>query len=108
MAEFARDFNKLDRFRSLVMDARWQDDRDIENTEVLRDLAQASGLDAEKALLAADDPLYLRRVDDIRIEYKKVGVGGIPSFVFAREIIEGCQPYEVIVAAALRAGAKPK
>jgi predicted DsbA family dithiol-disulfide isomerase len=108
MSEFARDQGKLDVFRKLVMDAHWRDGRDIEDNTVLAETATAAGLDAEKAVLAADDPVYLRRVDDARIEYKKVGVGGIPTFVFDTESIEGCQPYEVISAAAVRAGAKPK
>ena len=108
MAEFARDQGKLSEFRSGAMDAHWQNDKDIEDSAVLADLALASGLDPEKALLAADDPAYLRRIDDLRLEYKQVGVGGIPTFVFGTEKVEGCQPYEVVAAAALRAGAKYK
>lgn len=108
MAEFARDEGKLEKFRELAMDAHWKDDKDIEDTDTLKELAAASGLDPEKALLAADDAVYLKRVDDLRIEYKKVGVGGIPTFVFGKEIVEGCQPYPVLAAAALRGGARRK
>ena len=104
VAEFARDQGKLDEFRSLTMEAHWKDGKDIEDSAVLADLAMASGLDPEKALLAADDPAYLRRIDDLRLEYKQVGVGGIPTFVFGTEPVEGCQPYEVLAAAALRSG----
>jgi predicted DsbA family dithiol-disulfide isomerase len=106
MAEFARDQGKLDTFRSLVMHARWKDDRDIGDMDVLRELAMASDLDAEKALFAADDPIYLSRVDAARVEYREAGVGGIPAFVLDSEIVEGCQTYEVIAAAARRAGAQ--
>ena len=108
MAEFARDEGKLNDFRLLAMDAYWKDSNDIEDSAVLRGVATASGLDPEKALFAADDQLYLKRVDDRRLEYKQVGVGGIPTFVFGKEAIEGCQPYQVLAAAALRAGAKPR
>lgn len=108
VAEFARDQGQLDEYRWRTMDAYWKEGKDIEDSTVLAMLAGASNLDPEKALLAADDPFYLSRVDAIGIEFKKVGVGGIPAFIFGRETIEGCQPYEVIAAAALRAGAKRK
>ena len=108
MAEFARDQGKLNEFCSLTMDAYWKDGKDLEDSTVLSGMATASGLNPEKALLAADDQLYLKRVDDIRLEYKQVGVGGIPTFVFGKEMVEGCQPYQVLAAAALRAGAKPR
>ena len=108
VAEFARDQGKLDEFRTRAMDAHWQDSLDIEDSAVLAELAKASGLNSEKALLAAEDLTYLRRIDDQRLEYKQVGVGGIPTFVFGNEKVEGCQPYGVLAAAALRAGARQK
>ena len=106
VAEYARDEGKLDDFRSRAMEAHWHDDRNIEDSAVLAELAKASGLDPEKALLAADDAAYQKRIDDLRLEYKRVGVGGIPTFVFGTEKVEGCQPYEILAAAALRAGAR--
>ena len=106
MAEYARDQGKLDEFRERTMAAHWKEDKNIEDTAVLMDLARDSGLDPEQALASADSSLYLSRVDEMRIEYKKVGVGGIPTFVIGSEKIEGCRPYDVLAAAALRAGAK--
>ena len=106
VAEFARDQGRLSEFRSRTMDAHWKDGKDIEDSGVLRGLAEASGLDPEKAILVSVDPTYLKRVDDSRLDYEQVGVGGIPTFVFGAEVVEGCQPYRVLAAAALRAGAK--
>jgi len=108
VAEFARDQGKLDEFRHLAMDAHWKEGRNIEDDSVLRDLALASGMDPDKAVLAADDPSYLKRLDDLRQEFRKVGTGGIPTFVFGKESVEGCQPYEVLEKVALRAGAKKR
>jgi predicted DsbA family dithiol-disulfide isomerase len=108
MAEFARDNGKLTEFREKAMDAYFKEGKDIEDSIVLKDLASAAGLDQELALRAADDPDYLKKIDAIRTEYKKVGTGGIPTFVFGRERVEGCQQYEFLVAAALRAGARRK
>ncbi len=105
IAEFARDENKLDAFRTLVMDARWKYGRDIGDDAVLGELAAAAGLDPDAAQRAADDPVYLGRVETIRKEFKKLHVGGIPAFAFPQESIEGCRQYEELAAAALRAGA---
>ena len=106
VAEFARDQGQLDQYRWRTMDAHWKEGKDIEDSAVLAILASASGLDPEKALIAADGPVYLSRLDAMRVEFEKVGVGGIPTFIFGSEPVEGCQPYEVLAAAALRAGAK--
>jgi len=108
MAEFARDQGTLDKFRSLTMDAYWIDGKDIEDDAILKNLAAASGLNPEQAILAANKPRYLKRVSNTRLEYKQVGVGGIPAFAFGIEIVEGCQQYEVLASAALRAGVKLK
>jgi predicted DsbA family dithiol-disulfide isomerase len=108
VAEFARDQGKLDEFRLRTMEAYWKDGKDIEDSEVLQNLAQASGLDPAKALKAADDPVYLDRVDALRLEANQIEVSGIPTFVFGTERIVGCQPYTEIAAAARRAGAKPR
>jgi len=105
VAEFARDQGKLDTFRSLTMDAHWKEGKDIEDTAVLRGLAAASGLDPDRAIQAADDPAYAKRLVDVRREYRRLGVGGIPTFDFGTEQIEGCQSYDVIADAASRAGA---
>jgi len=108
MAEFARDQGKLDDFRSRVMDARWRYGRDIGDDAVLGELAAAAGLDADAARHAADDAAYLGRLAAIRKEFKRLGVGGIPTFAFPRESIEGCRPYAELSAAALRSGARPR
>lgn len=106
VAEFARDQGHLDEYRRLTMEAYWKEGKDIEDSNVLAAIAGASNLDPEKAVLAAGDPVYLNRVDAGGDEFRKVGVGGIPAFIFGKEIVEGCQSYDVLVAAALRANAK--
>jgi predicted DsbA family dithiol-disulfide isomerase len=108
MAEFAREHGKLDKFRLMTMEAYWKEGKDIEDSEILRDLASNSGLDPDKAVLAADDAVYLGRVDALRLEATQNQVSGIPTFIFDTERVVGCQKYEVIAAAAKRAGAKPR
>ncbi len=108
VAEYAVEHGQLDVFRSLMMDAHWKDSRDIEDGAVLSEIAARSGLSGQGALDAASDPTYIKRVLDIRSEYKAVGTGGIPTFVFGTAAVEGCQRYEVLAEAARQAGAEPR
>lgn len=108
VSEFARVRGRLDEFRSQVMEAYWMEGRDIEDSAVLGETAVASSLDPQEARLAADDPVYLGRVDDLRLEASAMGISGIPAFIFAGERIDGCQPYEVLAGAAIRAGARQR
>lgn len=119
MAEHARDQGRLDAFRELAMDAHWQEGRDIEDAEVLKDLAARAGLDADAALAAADGPQMGARVDALGREAQRWGVTGIPTYFLLPEgwapggsplsngaqpvRIVGCQPYESVVAGCMRA-----
>ncbi len=105
MAEYARDRGRLGVFRSLAMDARWLHDRDLEDESVLRELAAGSDLDSIEAVAALNNPDYQARVDQNRAEFKKLGVGGIPTFVLGNVTLEGCRPYKAVADAAVRAGA---
>ena len=104
LAEYAREMGKLDTFRALTMQARWKDDRDLENDGVLGDLAAASGLDPQQALTACDSPEYLARVDSLRAEAERMGITGIPTFIIGKARVVGCQPYQILANAVLQAG----
>ncbi len=106
LAEFARDQGLLHPLRTAVMEAHWHDGKNIEDPAVLAACAHAAGLDPERALAAIDDPAYLARVDAMGAEARCAGVTGIPTIVIGRRQIVGCQPYEVIAAAAEAAGAQ--
>jgi predicted DsbA family dithiol-disulfide isomerase len=119
MAEYARDQGKLDAFRTATMDAHWELGRDIENTEVLAELASGAGMDATLALAAAASAPMLARVDALGEEAQRWGVSGIPTYFIlpagwspgdpapgngARPVrIVGCQPWESVVAGCARA-----
>jgi predicted DsbA family dithiol-disulfide isomerase len=104
MAEYSRDMGKMETFRTLAMQARWRDGLDLENNDVLRGLAEASGLDPQKALAAGNSKDYLARVDSLRAEAEKMGITGIPTFIIGDERIVGCQPYQILADAVTRAG----
>lgn len=104
VAEYARDKGKLTIFRNLSMEAYWMHGKDLEDKQVLFDLAKASGIDPVEAVSASESAKYLDRVDTMRAEANGMGVNGIPTFLIGDECIVGCQPYEVLVKAVVRAG----
>ena len=57
---------------------------------------------------ASHAPAYLARVDQKQAEARAHGIQGIPTFILGNEEIVGCQPYEILAAAARRAGALPR
>lgn len=119
LAEYARQEGRLEPFRDATMDAHWQEGSNIEDSSVLMRLAESSGLNPEAALRAADSPEFQRRVDALGAEAKRWGVTGIPTYFLlpdgwepgspmpangAKPVrIVGCQPYETVLAACMRA-----
>ena len=78
--------------------------KDLESDADLGQMAAAAGLDPGEALSAADDPAWLSRVDAKQADARAHGVTGIPTFFIGDQEVVGCQPYEVLAAAADRAG----
>jgi predicted DsbA family dithiol-disulfide isomerase len=84
------------RFKEALMSAYFEDARDVSDAEVLRDVAIASGLDADRvaAVLAADE--YADAVRDDVTRAAAYGAGGVPFFVFeGKYAVSGAQPTEV-------------
>jgi len=106
MAEYARAQDKLEEFRRAGMEAHWRHGNGLESDDDLRAIAAGVGLDAEAALAAADSPHFQGEIDRKLAEAAAQGVTGIPTFFIGDEAVVGCQPYEVLAAAAQRAGAK--
>lgn len=106
IAEWARDSGQLEAFRAAVMNGHWRQGRDLESDADLRAMALKAGLPADEALTAADDPRWLSRVDAKQDDARAHGVSGIPTFIIGSHKVVGCQPYEVLAAAAEQAGAE--
>jgi predicted DsbA family dithiol-disulfide isomerase len=105
MAEYARHEGKLELFRKAGMEAHWRHGNFLETDEDLAKVAQSVGLEPGAALAAADSPRFQAEVDRKLAEAAEHGVTGIPTFFICDEAVFGCQPYEVLAAAAERAGA---
>ncbi len=106
IAELARDRGRLEPFRAAAFEAHWRQGKNLEDDGDLGAVAIAAGLPPDEALRAADDPGLLARVDLRQAEARETGITGIPTFIIAGEEVVGCQPYEVLAAAATRAGAR--
>lgn len=108
MAEFAREYGKLNIFRDLAMQAHWKDGKDLESDRDLSELATRAGLNQDAALGAVSSPDYLHRVDALRAEAYDISITGIPTFIIGNQRVVGCQPYDLLADAARNGGASPK
>jgi predicted DsbA family dithiol-disulfide isomerase len=106
LAEFARDRGRLHQYRRAAMGAHWREGRDLEDEATLAELARRAGLDPDQGRAALRDPAYQARVAAMGGEAARDGVTGIPTFFVAGRQVVGCQPYEVLAAAAEAAGAR--
>ena len=123
LSEFARDHGQLDAWREAGMNAHWRDGRDIEDRDVLGELLTEVGLDVDAAWAAVDSDEAPRILHRQRNQATQWGVTGIPtwfllpagwSFGDPRPAdgepqpirVVGCQPMEVVLQAAERAGAR--
>jgi predicted DsbA family dithiol-disulfide isomerase len=106
IAEYARELGMLETIRNAAMHAHWREGKNLENEQDLRAIALRANLEPEAALQAMAAERYLQRVDAIREEASTIGVTGIPTLVVGQYGVVGCQPYEVIVQAVERAGAR--
>ncbi len=107
MAEYAREKNNLEPFRTGAMKAYWKKGEDLENEALLKAIARGANLDPDKALQASEDSRYLQRIDTIRAEANEKGVTGIPTILLGTEKVVGCQTYETVVSAGKKAGMLP-
>jgi len=105
VAEYARTQGRLHEFRTAAMEAHWRDGQDLEDGRVLAECARRAGLDPAAAVAAINDPQMQRRVGAMGRDAGRAGVTGIPTFLVGHRRIVGCQPYEVLAAAAEDEGA---
>ena len=81
-------------FDEAVFDALWTEGRDIGDSDVLEELAEAAGVDrgVVEAALADDD--LRERVRERFAEAKRQGVTGVPTFVYEGYAARGAVPPE--------------
>lgn len=93
-AEYAREQGQLEAFKQGAFFANFRDGKDLEQDATLQAIARSAHLDESATLSAADDPTYLRRIDQKQSEARNAGVTGIPTFALGKHRAVGCQPYD--------------
>jgi predicted DsbA family dithiol-disulfide isomerase len=79
-------------FDEAVFAALWEDGRDIGDRDVLADIADEAGLDAEEILDAVDTDEWRDRVRERFSEAREHGVTGVPTFVYDGHGARGAVP----------------
>jgi predicted DsbA family dithiol-disulfide isomerase len=103
LAELARDLGKHDEFHDSVMDAYWDEARNIGADDELRELAEEVALPADdvERVLTGDE--YAERVAVSTQQAASLGITGIPAFLLdSRLLVLGAQPEEVFERALAR------
>lgn len=96
---FARDRGRLEAFRDAVFHARFQEDLDIGNPEVLIALAERVGLDGPGLREALERERYAAELDAWRQKGESLGVRGIPTYVVNGRTFWGVDPTEDVLEA---------
>ena len=93
---FARDAGMQEPFHTNMLNAYWQEHRNIGLREVVLDVAAKSGLDAADLEKAFDEGRYEQELADIYDECHRYGITGVPTFLIGRYMVVGAQPYEIL------------
>jgi predicted DsbA family dithiol-disulfide isomerase len=76
--------------------AYFMDHRQINDDEVLADIAVGHGFSRDEALAAVRDPRALAETHELAIAAAQQGIQGVPFFIFdGKFAMSGCQPQEV-------------
>jgi len=96
-AKYAEDQGAGEAYHWSVLRAYWEEERNISDLEVLRQIAIEVGLDPEAYLAGLSDASYETQVDaDISLA-RMYGLTGVPSMIFAEKyLIVGAQPLPVL------------
>ncbi len=91
LTELARDRGLHEPVHDRLMDAYWQEARDIGDADTLRGLAAEAGLDDVDAVLEGD--AYEDRVLASTSQAQQLGIHAIPAFVLdSKLLVLGAQP----------------
>lgn len=100
LAEFARDMGEAPEVMRLLFRVNFVEGRNLADSDVLREVAEAAGLDPDAAIAALESEEYEERIKRAGAEARAYGVSGVPAFIIEdRYRIVGAQPYDQLAAA---------
>lgn len=79
-------------FDEAILTALWRDSRDVEDTEVLKEIAEEVGLDPGEVRSAVDDDGVRRELRELFGEAQERHVTGVPTFVYGEHAARGAVP----------------
>ena len=83
-----------------LLKAYFVDNRFIGSADVLAEIAREAGLDAQAAHAFVTDPLALQAVAQADAQARRIGVNGVPFFIFNQKLsISGAQDPATLLAA---------
>lgn len=81
-----------------VLQAYWHEAKNIEDRDVLVEIAEQAGLEHAAFLAALDAPPYEEAVLGDVATAHSYGINGVPALVFQNKyLVSGAQPYEVLI-----------
>ena len=104
----ARGVGRSAELRDALYVAYWEDGQDIGRLSVIREIAEATGIDWPPLEEALGDSRHMETVLREYQEGRDLGFGGIPAFVIGDVKFTGAQPMEVFRQVAERAEGKLK
>jgi predicted DsbA family dithiol-disulfide isomerase len=100
LTRLARPLGTQHQLANAIASAYFLDHRQINDDEVLADLAAAHGFERADALRLINDPRELALTERLAHEAAEQGINGVPFFVFGnRYAMSGAQPQEVFAMA---------
>lgn len=99
-AEYAREHGRFDDYHLALFKAYWEDNLNIGQIPVLRQVAERVGLDPDGLEAALCDGRYAQAVEADLEESRQLGITGVPAFIIGRYLVVGAQPYSVFKRAA--------
>ena len=96
---FARDHGRMDEFRDAVFAARFQEDLDIGDTEVLVSLGEQVGLEGSSMREALKTETHAADLDELRRQGETAGVTGIPTYIVDGNPYWGADPTDDVLGA---------
>ena len=95
--EFAWEAGKQDAYITALYHAYWEEDRDINDLAVLKEVAEKSGLNASEFVAALESRTYRDRIVEFDEPAHAAGIWNVPTWKFP-EIWVAEQPYSVVSA----------
>jgi predicted DsbA family dithiol-disulfide isomerase len=96
-AKVAEAQGKGSQYHAAMFRAYWQRANNIDDVDVLAEIARSIGLERESFLIALQDAHFAAQVDADIDEAYSYGLTGVPALIFGqRYLVSGAQPYEVL------------